>query len=81
MAFSPDRNQRLIYVTDGEEQLVWTLAHGDGDTLASYGRPGHMAGEFSYVHTLDLDSNGNLYTAETIGGRRVQRFRVVGRHH
>jgi DNA-binding beta-propeller fold protein YncE len=81
MAFSVDRNQRLIYVTDGEEQLVWTLAHGDGDTLASYGRPGHMAGEFSYVHTLDLDSKGNLYTAETIGGRRVQRFRVVGRHH
>jgi sugar lactone lactonase YvrE len=30
---------------------------------------------------LDLDSKGNLYTAETIGGRRVQRFRVVGRHH
>lgn len=52
MAFSPDRNQRLIYVTDGEEQLVWTLAHGDGDTLASYGRPGHMAGEFSYVQPL-----------------------------
>jgi sugar lactone lactonase YvrE len=38
-----------------------------------------MAGEFSYVHTLALDSKGNLYTAETIGGRRVQRFRVVGR--
>jgi sugar lactone lactonase YvrE len=30
------------------------------------------------VHTLDLDSKGNLYTAETIGGRRVQRFRVTG---
>jgi DNA-binding beta-propeller fold protein YncE len=81
MAFSVDRNQRLIYVTDGEEQLVWTLAHARGETLASYGRPGHMAGEFSYVHTLDLDSKGNLYTAETIGGRRVQRFRVVGRDH
>jgi hypothetical protein len=48
---------------------------------ASYGRPGHMAGEFSYMHTLNLASKGNLYTAETIGGRRVQRFRVVGRDH
>jgi hypothetical protein len=38
---------------------------------ASYGRPGHMAGEFSYMHTLNLASKGNLYTAETIGGRRV----------
>ncbi len=78
MAFSADRDQRLIYVADGEEQLVWTLAHADGGTLASYGRPGHMAGEFTYAHTLALDSKGNLYTAETIGGRRVQRFRVVG---
>jgi hypothetical protein len=37
-----------------------------------------MAGEFTYVHTLDVDSRGDIYTAETIGGRRVQRFRVVG---
>ena len=79
LAFSRDRDQRLIYVADGEEQLVWTLTHSDGNTLTSYGRPGHMAGEFSYVHTLALDSKGNLYTAETIGGRRVQRFRVDGR--
>jgi DNA-binding beta-propeller fold protein YncE len=78
MAFSRDRDQRLIYVTDGEEQLVWTLAHADGATLTSYGQPGHMAGEFTYAHTLAVDSKGNLYTAETIGGRRVQRFRVVG---
>jgi DNA-binding beta-propeller fold protein YncE len=77
MAFSRDSDQRLIYVTDGEEQLVWTLAHADGATLASYGQPGHMAGEFTYAHTLALDSKGNLYTAETISGRRVQRFRVV----
>jgi hypothetical protein len=79
MAFSRDRDQRLIYVADGEEQLLWTIAHRHGGTLGSYGRPGHMAGEFSYVHTLDVDSKGNLYTAETIGGRRVQKFRVESR--
>jgi DNA-binding beta-propeller fold protein YncE len=78
MVFSRGRDQRLIYVVDGEEQLVWTLSHKHGDTLASYGRPGHMAGEFSYAHTLALDSKGNLYVAETIGGRRIQQFRVVG---
>jgi NHL repeat len=76
IAFSKDRDQRLIYVSDGEEQLLWTIDHAHGDTLDSYGAPGHMAGEFTYVHTLDIDSRGNLYTAETIGGRRVQRFRV-----
>jgi NHL repeat len=76
LAFSKDRNQRLIYVTDGEEQLLWTVAHRDGRTIRSYGRPGHMAGDFTFVHTLDLDSRGNIYTAETVGGRRVQRFLV-----
>jgi NHL repeat len=77
LAFSKDRDQRLIYVTDGEEQLLWTLNHADGTTRSSYGWPGHLAGEFTFVHTLDADSRGNLYTAETIGGRRVQRFKVV----
>jgi hypothetical protein len=80
LAFSKDRDQRLIYVTDGEEQLLWTINHADGATRRSYGHPGHMAGEFTFVHTLDADSKGDLYTAETIGGRRVQRFKVSGPH-
>ena len=77
MAFSVDRDQRLIYVADGEEQLIWSLGHADGSTLNSYGQPGHSAGQFTYVHTLAVDSKGDLYSAETIGGRRVQRFQVV----
>ncbi|MQA05586.1 MAG: hypothetical protein GEV07_23655 [Streptosporangiales bacterium] len=60
IAFSKGRDQRLLYVTDGEEQLLWTVNHADGETLDSYGVPGHLAGE-------------------TIGGRRVQKFEVVGR--
>jgi len=80
LAFSKDRDQRLIYVTDGEEQLLWTLNHADGATRSSYGQPGHMAGEFTFVHTIDADSKGDLYTAETVGGRRVQRFQTLGRH-
>jgi DNA-binding beta-propeller fold protein YncE len=79
LAFSKDRDQRLIYVTDGEEQLLWTITHRDGRTLGSYGRPGHMAGDFTYVHTVDVDSRGDIYTAETVGGRRVQRFLVEAR--
>lgn len=77
LVFSKDRDQRLIYVADGEEQLLWTLDHRHGNTLGRYGWPGHMAGEFTYVHTLDADSKGNVYTGETIGGRRVQRFEVA----
>lgn len=80
IAFSKDRDQRLIYVADGEEQFLWTLNRRNGRTRGKYGQPGHMAGEFTYVHTLDADRRGNLYTGETIGGRRVQRFKVGERH-
>lgn len=77
-AFSPDRAQTLIYVTDGEEERVWTLEHKSGQTVASFGRQGHMSSEFTFVHTLATDSKGNLFTGETIGGRRAQKFKPVG---
>jgi NHL repeat len=36
--------------------------------------PGHNPGEFAYSHTTNVDSQGNVYVAETITGRRIQRF-------
>jgi hypothetical protein len=33
-----------------------------------------MAGQLTYPHTVVTDSKGNIYVAETIGGRRVQKF-------
>src|SRR2546429_4235558 len=41
-------------------------------SLAGFGRPGHMAGEFTFLHMMAIDSKGNLYAGETIGGRRVR---------
>jgi hypothetical protein len=42
--------------------------------LSSFGRPGHQAGDFTHGHTLAVDSQGNIYVAETGDGRRVQKF-------
>jgi hypothetical protein len=42
--------------------------------LAGFGRPGHMAGDFTFLHSIALDSRGNLFTGETINGRRIQKF-------
>jgi len=42
--------------------------------LAGFGRSGHMAGDFVFLHSIALDSKGNLFTGETINGRRIQRF-------
>jgi hypothetical protein len=42
--------------------------------LAGFGRSGHMAGDFVFLHSVVLDSKGNLFTGETINGRRIQKF-------
>jgi hypothetical protein len=33
-----------------------------------------QAGQFTFLHSLAKDSKGNLYTGETINGRRIQKF-------
>jgi hypothetical protein len=78
LAFSPDARQTFIYNTDGEQEILWILARASGALLTGFGQPGHMAGEFTFLHTVAVDSKGNLYTAETVDGRRVQKFTLVG---
>jgi DNA-binding beta-propeller fold protein YncE len=77
--FSKDPAQRYLYVMNGRNETVHVLDHASGDILATFGRPGHQAGNFTHGHTLAVDSRGNLYVAETNWGRRVQRFRPVTR--
>jgi hypothetical protein len=57
---------------------VWILDHATGQILSGFGQPGHQAGNFSYLHTISIDSKGNLIAGETINGRRVQRFNLSG---
>ena len=53
---------------------MWIFDHAAGKILSGFGRPGHMAGEFTFLHMMSIDSRGNLYVGETVGGRRVQKF-------
>jgi NHL repeat len=46
--------------------------------LASFGRGGRQPGEFYGVHSIAVDSKGNIYTTETYEGKRVQRFVYKG---
>jgi len=77
IGFSPDREQKYMFVVDGGDEQVKILDHASGEILSSFGRPGHQLGEFTHAHTLAVDSKGNIYVAETDWGRRVQRFRPV----
>jgi DNA-binding beta-propeller fold protein YncE len=75
LVLSEDSAQRYIFVADGANMAVSTLDRQTGEKLASFGRPGRMAGEFKWVHNLAIDSKGNLYTAEVGHGRRAQKFK------
>lgn len=78
IVFSPDQAQKFMYVADGRDEVIWTLDRSSGRTLSDFGRPGHQAGEFTFLHTIAMDSMGDLFAGETIGGRRVQKFKPTG---
>jgi DNA-binding beta-propeller fold protein YncE len=67
----------LMFEADGGNEVLWLFDRITSTILAGFGRPGHQAGEFTFLHTVTADSLGNLYTGETVGGRRVQKFRLA----
>ena len=77
VGFSPDREQKYLYMMDGGTEQVHVLDHASGKILSSFGRPGHQLGNFTHGHTLAVDSKGNIYVAETDWGRRIQKFKPV----
>ena len=78
LVLSEDAAQRYIFVADGANMPSARSIARPGRGLASFGRPGRMAGEFKWVHNMAIDFKGNLYTAEVGIGRRVQKFKRTG---
>src|SRR3954469_24913159 len=77
LVFSPDREQRFIYLIDGMNGEVRVVDRASKQVLGRFGRPGRQAGEFTALHNIAVDRQGNLYTAEVQTGQRVQKFRRV----
>lgn len=75
IAFSPDPEQKYIYMIDGANGEVRILDHATKEVLGRFGRIGRQAGEFTALHNVAVDNQGNIYTAEVNTGQRVQRFR------
>lgn len=69
--FTPD--QKYLYVLDGANQKVWILRRETVDIVGSFGEPGQSPGKFQNVHSVTVDSKGNVYTGE-LDGKRVQKF-------
>jgi hypothetical protein len=74
VAFSPDREQRLLYISDLTNNKLWFLDRKSGKLLGSMGQMGENAGQWFGFHMIAVDSTGNVYTGEVFAGERVQRF-------
>jgi len=77
-AFSPDPDQRFLYMADGTNQRVWILSRDQLEVLAWFGHPGRNVGQFLRAHDIAVDSGGHLFVAEANEGRRIQRFSFKG---
>jgi hypothetical protein len=78
--FSRDTGQKYMFVINEIDEQIDVADRASGQVLGSFGRPGHQVGEFMHAHTMALDSKGNIYVGESVDGRRVQKFKLVGSH-
>jgi DNA-binding beta-propeller fold protein YncE len=77
IAFSPDKEQKFIYMVDGSNGEVRIIDRATNEVLGRFGRVGRQAGEFTAAHNITVDLEGNIYTAEVADGERVQKFRRI----
>lgn len=74
IAFSKDKAQKYIFMADGVNEHVVVIDRQTLTPITTFGDGGNSAGEFHGVHSIAIDSKGNLYTTETYEGRRIQKF-------
>jgi len=73
-------SQRIIVDVDLGNDNTWLIKKATGEVFGALGVcgiapcPGHNAGHFAFGHTVTVDSQGDIYVAETITGRRIQKF-------
>jgi len=74
IAFSKDKEQRFIFMADGVNEKVRVIDRQTLREVTTFGDGGRQPGQFYGVHSIAIDSKGNLYTTETYEGKRLQRF-------
>ena len=78
IAFSRDPQQTYLYLADGRNMKVHVLRRDTLEELTAFGDGGRQPGQFFGVHSIAVDSKGNIYTTETYEGKRVQKFVYKG---
>ena len=73
-------SQKVLIDVDLNNDNTWLMDKATATVFGALGVcgiipcPGHNAGHFAYGHSVAVDSKGNVYLAETITGRRIQKF-------
>jgi|SRR5215472_1960947 len=78
VSFSPDRQQKFMFVSNEDDEQVEILDRGSARILSHFGRAGHQVGEFTHLHHTAVDSKGNVYIGEVGTGERIQKFKIAG---
>jgi len=76
--FSHDPDQRWIYLADGQNMKVYIIQRDTMEVLTAFGDGGRQPGMFFAVHSIAVDTSGNIYTTETYEGSRLQKFVFKG---
>ena len=74
VALSADAAQRYLFVADGQNHQVTVLTRDSLQPASTIGTGGRWPGTFYAVGSVAVDSRGNLYTGETLQGKRLQKF-------
>ena len=74
VAFSADKEQKYLIISDMANSHVWFLNRADGKVVGNFGTMGDQGGLFYGLHMVEVDSRNYIYTGEVFAGQRVQRF-------
>ena len=81
LTFSQDPQQQFLYVEDRSRQKILILDRKTLEILGEFGGgPGRAPGELYILHSISVDSKGNVYTSEVndAGNHRAQKFVFKG---
>ena len=86
--FSPDKQQRLLYISDLTNNHIWFLNREDGKVVGQMGSMGENGGQFFGLHMIAVDSKGTSTRARCSPGsgcrgsfRRSELTRSSGLSH
>ena len=73
LVFSPDKEQKFIYMIDGMNGEVRIVDRASKETARALRPPGTAGRQFTALHNIAVDRQGNIFTAEVNTGAANRR--------